>query len=551
MQGLEAGRRRLRDEAVRPCRAAQPHPRRAAPRRAAPLGRRAAVVGPVTLDRGQREVTRRGRARAPDVLRVRAARLPDGRAGPPVQPPGAAARDLGRLAPTATRARSTSTSATCARSSRSTPEEPAPDRHRPRRRIPLCRGLKAPKGSRSVAANPRVSWGWGTRSDALAAFRPARESLRTPRARYRVSSAKAATGRSSASIQLVVSDDAGSRFSTSSSTLEERLDCARSRPSTAAPALRLIVHAGRRDVALLRRVAQTAGDERLRHAGRSRLRRVERSGCLRHAAARALLGVRIQKSASYTRWDRRPLNPEQLAYAREDVLHLLEMASELERRLARSGRLEWALEECRPLEQSSDVRDPELLFGRLPRINSLSPSARAIALALVRYREQVAEQQNRPIATVLSDIAIVELAKRAPRSPEQLEQIRGVNPGNMRRRGVDLLAVIADGAGEPRNPRSRGERSRAERPDRRPADRALRGARARAGTRGWTRLRADRGARRPRRDRRARAPWQADARGEDARRLAARARRRGVARAAARAALATPWHGRRARDLRR
>ena len=79
----------------------------------------------------------------------------------------------------------------------------------------------------------------------------------------------------------------------------------------------------------------------------------------------------------------------------------------------------------------------------------MSPRARAIARALVRYREQVAEQQNRPIATVLSDIAIVELAKRAPRSPEQLEQIRGVNPGNMRRRGVDLLAAIADGACQP------------------------------------------------------------------------------------------------------
>jgi len=39
----------------------------------------------------------------------------------------------------------------------------------------------------------------------------------------------------------------------------------------------------------------------------------------------------------------------------------------------------------------------------------------------------------------LSDVAIVELAKRAPRTPEQLEQIRGVNAGSLRRRGVDLL----------------------------------------------------------------------------------------------------------------
>jgi len=159
--------------------------------------------------------------------------------------------------------------------------------------------------------------------------------------------------------------------------------------------------------------------------------------------------VRVQKTASYTRWDRRPLNPEQLAYAREDVLHLLEMASELERRLVASGRLDWALEECHALEQASDVRDPETLFARLPRINAASASARAIAHELVVFREQLAEQQNRPAPTVLSDIAIVELAKRAPQSMEQLEQIRGVNPGSLRRRGADLLAVIAAGARQP------------------------------------------------------------------------------------------------------
>lgn len=248
-------------------------------------------------------------------------------------------------------------------------------------------------------------------------------------------------------IQLVVSDAAGLEVLVVDA-LDERLDLSSLAAVLADPAVRVVVHAGRQDIALLRRAAQTeltnVFDTQVA-AGFAGLSAQAAYDTL----LRELLGVRVQKSASYTRWDRRPLNAEQLAYAREDVLHLLEMASELERRLARSGRLEWALEECRPLEQSSDVRDPELLFGRLPRINSLSPSARAIARALVRYREQIAEQQNRPIATVLSDIAIVELAKRAPRSPEQLEQIRGVNPGNMRRRGVDLLAVIADGACQP------------------------------------------------------------------------------------------------------
>ncbi|MEA2266154.1 MAG: ribonuclease, partial [Solirubrobacteraceae bacterium] len=133
-------------------------------------------------------------------------------------------------------------------------------------------------------------------------------------------------------------------------------------------------------------------------------------------------------------------------YAREDVLHLLDLAGELQRRLAGSGRLDWAREECRALELASDTRDVDTLFARLPRVNSLKPAARAVARALIEWREEVAETQDRPASTVLNDTALVELAKRRPRNPGELDQIRGVNPGSLRRRGADLLAAIEHGA---------------------------------------------------------------------------------------------------------
>ncbi|MGD0197942.1 MAG: HRDC domain-containing protein [Solirubrobacteraceae bacterium] len=248
-------------------------------------------------------------------------------------------------------------------------------------------------------------------------------------------------------IQLVVADEDGLDVLVLDA-LDDTIDLSPLAGLLADPEVGVIVHAGRQDVALLRRVAQTEVNaifDTQTAAGFAGLSAQAGYDTL----LRELLGVRVQKSASYTRWDRRPLSSEQLAYAREDVLHLLEMASELERRLRASGRLEWALEECRALEGASDTRDPEVLFGRLPRINSLTPPARAIARALIDYRERLAEQQNRPAATVLSDVAIVELAKRAPRTPEQLDQIRGVNPGNLRRRGEELLAAIAEGARRP------------------------------------------------------------------------------------------------------
>ena len=209
------------------------------------------------------------------------------------------------------------------------------------------------------------------------------------------------------------------------------------------PQIEIVVHAGRQDIALLRRVLESdvtnVFDTQVA-AGFAGMGAQSSYESLLNDALR----IRVAKSASFTRWDARPLSDEQLSYAREDVEHLLELAAELQRRLRASGRLEWAREECRALEQASDARELETIFQRLPRVRNLSPAARPIARALVRWREQTAERQDRPVQGVLSDAALVEIAKRKPSSTQQLEQIRGSGAANLRRRGAELLTVVAD-----------------------------------------------------------------------------------------------------------
>ena len=152
-----------------------------------------------------------------------------------------------------------------------------------------------------------------------------------------------------------------------------------------------------------------------------------------------LLGVKLRKSASFTRWDARPLSDEQAAYAREDVLHLIDAVDELKRRLEQQGRLQWAREECAVLESVSDERPIDVIFSRLPRINSLEPGPRAVAYALAQWREDCALQEDKPVQTVLADAALVEIAKRRPKDVERLRQIRGLHEGVVRRRGKAIL----------------------------------------------------------------------------------------------------------------
>ncbi|HWE34910.1 MAG TPA: HRDC domain-containing protein [Solirubrobacteraceae bacterium] len=218
------------------------------------------------------------------------------------------------------------------------------------------------------------------------------------------------------------------------------------------PAIEVILHAGRQDVAILHRAWNTeltnVFDTQIA-AGFAGSGAQTGYGNL----LGSILGRRVDKTASFTRWDARPLTDEQLSYAAEDVAHLLELADELQRRLTESGRLEWAREECRRLERTTDERDPDTAWERLPRIGQLDPRARAVARAVAAWRERTAMLEDRPVGSVVSDPTLVELAKRQPKTLDGLEHIRGIHPSQIKRRGRGILEAIAEGRGADPIPR--------------------------------------------------------------------------------------------------
>jgi ribonuclease D len=217
------------------------------------------------------------------------------------------------------------------------------------------------------------------------------------------------------------------------------------------PAIEVVVHAGRQDVAILRRTWRTEVrnlfDTQVA-AGFLGLGNQEGYESL----VRKVTGVRLKGAEGFTRWDRRPLSPQQLEYAADDTRMLIGLGDELERRLSERGRLDWAREECRALEEASDERSTDRVYDRLPRLNRVGDRGRAVALELVEWREGVAQGMDRPASFVLHDQALIELARRAPKDRRGLEQIRGLPPQTLHRRGEELVEVIARGRRRPPPP---------------------------------------------------------------------------------------------------
>jgi ribonuclease D len=229
------------------------------------------------------------------------------------------------------------------------------------------------------------------------------------------------------------------------------LDAAPLAAVLADPEIEIVLHAGRQDVALLKRSWRTemtnVFDTQIAagFAGYG-----AQSGY--DSLVRSLLGVSAKGAEGFSKWDRRPLTPDQIVYARADVEHLLPMADAIQEKLRQSGRLEWAREECRALERASDERTPAESFARLPRVRRLGKRQRAVALVLVEWRQDLAEEVDRPPSSILPDHVLVEVARRQPDTRKALEEVRGMPGQTLQRWHRELLEAVARGHDAPDAP---------------------------------------------------------------------------------------------------
>lgn len=161
---------------------------------------------------------------------------------------------------------------------------------------------------------------------------------------------------------------------------------------------------------------------------------------------KAELGIELDKAHARTDWCHRPLDDAQLVYAADDVRHLREIYLRQRQQLAELGREQWLQPDFEELVEPDRYRNPpELAWQRVKGSNRLRGVQLAVLRSLAAWREEQAQQSNRPRRWILKDEVLLDLAKQMPADEGRLRRIRGLEEGSVQRHGATLLRLIAEG----------------------------------------------------------------------------------------------------------
>jgi ribonuclease D len=128
------------------------------------------------------------------------------------------------------------------------------------------------------------------------------------------------------------------------------------------------------------------------------------------------------------------------------VRYLAPLYVDLRTELDSRDRLSWLQEEMRELEHPDLHKvEPQLAWRRLKGLERLRPEQRAAAKLLAQWREEVAIRHDKPRGWILADEALREIAERMPQDASELAQLRTVPPGTVRKRGAELVELVAKG----------------------------------------------------------------------------------------------------------
>ncbi|MBF0543866.1 MAG: HRDC domain-containing protein [Candidatus Riflebacteria bacterium] len=158
-------------------------------------------------------------------------------------------------------------------------------------------------------------------------------------------------------------------------------------------------------------------------------------------------GFGLNKKLQKCDWSKRPLTDQMLEYCLLDAIMLIPIREIMIGSLESIGRLNWAREE---FEYLSKVRclEPDQPHNRGYRIKGsslLPPKCRLVLKEVWELREEIAKQADKAPFMLLQNEALIEIARKAPRSIKGLSTIKSISPSFVQKYGEELRLAVKRG----------------------------------------------------------------------------------------------------------
>lgn len=159
-------------------------------------------------------------------------------------------------------------------------------------------------------------------------------------------------------------------------------------------------------------------------------------------ALKLILNIEIEKDQTRSNWLARPLSREQLDYAANDVIYLVQLAEQLKEQLKQRQLYDYVLEDCQSLTNEIAQEIPlHLLYTDIGNYRHTRKQLMQLQQLSV-WREHVIKARNQPRSFVLKNSTMIDLVEKNPKNNFQLAQVKDIRPNIVREHGKTILDLI-------------------------------------------------------------------------------------------------------------
>jgi len=165
-----------------------------------------------------------------------------------------------------------------------------------------------------------------------------------------------------------------------------------------------------------------------------------------HNAIKWLTGIEVDKDQTRSNWLRRPLSARQLHYAATDVVFLPQLIEHVRSSLQAQDKWPWLEEDVsRMVALGRESLEPDLAYLRLGGAANLGNNELKVLRALAAWREEQAKLKNLARGFVISDAALMQIARQMPGSISSLQKVEGLQDRFLQKNAEALLAAVEAG----------------------------------------------------------------------------------------------------------